>query len=66
MLAPSLAFFAVAPLAFVIIAGAWTRYALKAKREGRYYLAMARAVAALISFAVADYVIWVAIRIATI
>jgi hypothetical protein len=57
--------FFMLPFAFLIIAAVWVRYSLKAKREGKYYLSIARAVAALISFAVADYVIWTAIRIAT-
>jgi hypothetical protein len=55
-----------APLALFTIAITWTRFALKARRERRYYLALIRVFAALISFAGADYLIWIGFRIATI
>jgi hypothetical protein len=57
---------AATPLASIIMAGVWAHYALRAKRERRYYLASFRAIAALASFAVGDYAMWIIIRIATL
>jgi p-aminobenzoyl-glutamate transporter AbgT len=53
---------AIPSLAFALIGLIWGRYSLRAKRDHKPYLAMARGVAAVLSFGVAAFLMSIEIR----